>query len=109
LILAKVAEFNKYLAGVKYTDVLRVQSTQVLKFLSRKVFVKKNLTNAIHFFLSLDESKLDTPSSNNSGYPLLKPNNMRADMKFLLLCYISLSAPQIKSGSSKPVLSVPQD
>jgi hypothetical protein len=58
---------------------------------------------------SLDAVIFDTTCSNNPGSPLLQTNDMRTDMKFLLLCYISLSAPQIKSGSSKPVLPVPQD
>lgn len=57
----------------------------------------------------LDEVIFDTTCSNNSGPPLFQTNDMRTDMKFLSLCYISLSAPQIKSGSSKPVLPVPQD
>jgi len=58
---------------------------------------------------SLDEVIFDTTCTDNSGPPLFQTNDMRTDMKFLSLCYISLSAPQIKSGSSKPVLPVPQD
>ena len=58
---------------------------------------------------SLDAVIFDITCSNNSGSPFSQTDDMRTDMKFLLLCYISLSAPQIKSGSSKPVLPVPQD
>jgi len=69
---------------------------------------KKIIGNTTTCFC-LDAVIFDTTCSNNSGCPLLQTNDMRKDMKFLLLCYISLSAPQIKSGSSKPVLPVPQD
>ena len=69
----------------------------------------KIITGYITTRFSQDAVIFDTTCSNNSACPLLQTKDMRRDMKFLLLCYISLSAPQIKSGSSKPVLPVPQD